>query len=123
MELKGKIHEISETIQVTETFKKREVVIEYAENPQYPEFIKFEATQDRCSLLDNVKIGDQVEIFFNLRGRPWTDNTGKKVYFNSLQLWRLNALTSNSANNNLNDSLSAPADFANSSIDEDDLPF
>lgn len=123
MELKGKIHEISETIQVTETFKKREVVIEYAENPQYPEFIKFEATQERCSLLDNVKIGDQVEIFFNLRGRPWTDNTGKKVYFNSLQLWRLNALTSNSANNNLNDSLSSPADFANSSIDEDDLPF
>ncbi len=123
MELKGKIHEISETIQVTETFKKREVVIEYAENPQYPEFIKFEATQERCSLLDNVKIGDQVEIFFNLRGRPWTDNTGKKVYFNSLQLWRLNALTSNSANNNLNDSISSPADFANSSIDEDDLPF
>lgn len=123
MELKGKIHEISETIQVTETFKKREVVIEYAENPQYPEFIKFEATQERCSLLDNVKIGDQVEIFFNLRGRPWTDNTGKKVYFNSLQLWRLNALTSNSANNNLNDSTSSPADFANSSIDEDDLPF
>ena len=42
MEVKGKLVEIFETIQVSASFKKREFVLEYAENPQYPEVIKFE---------------------------------------------------------------------------------
>ena len=73
MEIKGKVHEVSPTVQVTESLKKRELIVEYIENPQYPEYLKFEAIQDRCNLLDNVKVGDDIEVFFNLRGRPWTD--------------------------------------------------
>ena len=121
MDIKGKVHEVSPTTQVTESLKKRELIVEYIENPQYPEYIKFEAIQDRCNLLDNVKVGDDVEVFFNLRGRPWTDKTGKKSYFNSLQLWRINVLTGAAA--------SAPApQYAppvdlNSAPDDDDLPF
>src|ERR1700710_712079 len=98
MEIKGKVHEVSATAQVTESLKKREVIVEYIENPQYPEYLKFEAIQDRCNLLDNVKPGDDVEVFFNLKGRPWTDKTGKKTYFNSLQLWKVNALSAGSSN-------------------------
>src|ERR1700749_1994663 len=92
MEVKGKVYEVSPTAQVTETLKKRELILEYIENPQYPEYLKFEAIQERCSLLDAVKVGDDVEVFFNLKGRPWTDRTGKKSYFNTLQLWRVNVL-------------------------------
>src|SRR6202012_5974779 len=92
MEIKGKVHEVSPTTQVTESLKKRELIVEYVENPQYPEYLKFEAIQDRCSLLDNVKVGDDVEVFFNLKGRQWTDKTGKNSYFNSLQLWKINSL-------------------------------
>ena len=77
MEIKGKVHEVAPTVQVTESLKKRELILEYIENPQYPEYLKFEAIQDRCNLLDNVKVGDDVEVFFNLKGRPWTDKTGK----------------------------------------------
>ena len=78
MEVKGKVHEVGPTTQVTDSLKKRELILEYIENPQYPEYVKFEAIQDRCNILDNVKVGDDVEVFFNLRGRPWTDKTGKK---------------------------------------------
>lgn len=92
MDIRGKAHEIGATQQVSEKLTKRELIVEYAENPQYPEYIKFEAINDRCNLLDNVRVGDNVEVFFNLRGRPWTDKTGKKSYFNSLQLWRVNVL-------------------------------
>ncbi|MBK0381195.1 DUF3127 domain-containing protein [Mucilaginibacter segetis] len=120
MDIKGKVHEVSATMQVTESLKKRELIVEYIENPQYPEYLKFEAIQDRCNLLDNVKVGDDVEVFFNLRGRPWTDKNGKKSYFNSLQLWRLNVLTGGGAS--ASPEYAPPADIS-SAPDDDDLPF
>ncbi len=85
----GSILEISETQQIKETFKKREFVVEYADNPQYPEFIKFELIQDKCTLLDAYKVGDKVSVQFNLKGRKWTDKEGQIKYFNSLQAWRI----------------------------------
>ena len=91
MNIKGKILEISDTQQVTNTFKKREFVVEYAENPQYPEFIKFELIQDKCDLLNTFKVGDELDVHFNLKGRKWTDPKGEVKYFNSLQAWRLEA--------------------------------
>jgi hypothetical protein len=123
MEIKGKVHEVSPTTQVTDTFKKRELIVEYVENPQYPEYIKFEAGQDRCALLDNVKVGDDVEVFFNLRGRPWKDKTGKTSYFNSLNLWKINVL-SGASNNASTPAYAAPtADISSGADDDDDLPF
>ncbi len=120
MDIKGKVHEVSPTQQVTESLKKRELIVEYIENPQYPEYLKFEAIQDRCNLLDNVRVGDDVEVHFNLRGRPWTDKTGKKSYFNSLQLWRINVLTGGAAS--ATPEHAQPVDI-NSAPDDDDLPF
>jgi hypothetical protein len=120
MEIKGKVYEVSPTVQVTESLKKRELILEYIENPQYPEYLKFEAIQDRCNLLDNTKVGDDIEVFFNLRGRPWTDKTGKKTYFNSLQLWKINVLAGAGASTT--PAYAPPADLS-SSPDEDDLPF
>lgn len=121
MEIKGKVHEVSPVTNVTDTFKKRDVIIEYAENPQYPEFIKFEALQDKVNLFDSLKVGDQVEVFFNLRGRPWTDKTGKTSYFNSLVAWRVNVLAGNAAEGS-SPEYAAPVDIS-SAPEEDDLPF
>ncbi len=91
LNISGTILEISDVQQIKETFKKREFVVEYAENPQYPEYIKFELIQDKCSLLDACKVGDQVTVQFNLKGRKWTDAQGQVKYFNSLQAWRIEA--------------------------------
>lgn len=121
MEIKGKVHEISATTQVTDSLKKRELIVEYVENPQYPEYLKFEAMQERCNLLDNVKVGDDVEVFFNLRGRPWTDKAGKKSYFNSLVLWKINTLSPAGAAA-ATPQYAPPADIS-ASPEEDDLPF
>jgi hypothetical protein len=71
-------------------------------------------------LLDNIKVGDDIEVFFNLKGRPWTDKTGKKTYFNSLQLWKVNVLAG--ANGNTVPEYAPQADIS-SAPDEDDLPF
>lgn len=115
MEIKGKCFEVGQTQQVTEKFKKRELIVEYAENPTYPEYLKFECGNDKCDLLDNIKPGQQVEVFFNLRGKPFTDKTGKKSYFNSMQLWKINVLSAGPQ-------YTKPADIS-SQPEEDDLPF
>jgi len=122
MEIKGKVHEIGALQQVSETFKKRDLIIEYAENPTYPEFIRFEALQDKTALFDSLKQGDDIEVSFNLRGRPWTDKAGKTSYFNSLVVWRINALT-NSAATAATPQYAPPADLSSAPGEEDDLPF
>ena len=88
MELKGTVVAIGETQQVTEKFKKRDLVVEYAENPTYPEHIKFEANQATCDKLDELRVGDNITVHFNLRGRAWKDKTGKDQYFNTLNVWK-----------------------------------
>ncbi len=119
MELKGKVHEIGVLQQVSETFKKRDLIIEYAENPSYPEYIRFEALQDKTSLFDSVNVGDEVDVNFNLRGRPWTDKAGKVSYFNSLVVWRLTKIGNNASQSA--DGYAPPADFNQG--DDDGLPF
>jgi hypothetical protein len=91
MEIKAKIQTIFPSQQVTASFKKREFVVEYADNPQYPEFIKFECIQDKCDQLDGFSEGQEVIVAFNLKGRKWTDPQGVDKYFNSLQAWRITA--------------------------------
>ena len=136
MEIQGKLLEISDTVQVKETFRKREFVLEYADNPQYPEYVKFECIQDKCDMLDNYAAGQEVTVSFNLKGRKWVDPQGTTKYFNSLQAWRMQP-AGNAAENSTamptTDSASAPAGSAPSGSgdpmisagegEDDDLPF
>lgn len=121
MELKGKVHEIGALQQVSETFKKRDLIVEYAENPTYPEYIRFEALQDKTALFDSLKVGDEIEVSFNLRGRPWTAKDGKVSYFNSLVVWRINALAANAAG--ATPAYAPPVDLNSAPGEDDDLPF
>ena len=124
MDIKGKVHEVSEVIEVTEKFRKRELVVEFAENPQYPEYVKFEAIQDRCSLMDNIKVGNDVEVFFNLKGRKCTDKNGKDQFFNTLQVWKVNVLSAaEAAASNSTPAYAAPVDISAAPGEDDDLPF
>lgn len=95
MEATGKLHTIFETKQVSERFTKREFVIELADNPKYPQVVLFQLTGDRCSQLDDLKVGDQVRIEFSLRGREWRSPKGEVKYFNSLDVWKIEAARAN----------------------------
>ena len=89
IEVTGRLHAISETKQVSERFSKREFVVELADNPKYPQRVLFQLTGDRCSQLDEHKVGDEVRIEFSLRGREWRSPQGEIKYFNSLDVWKL----------------------------------
>jgi hypothetical protein len=124
MVIEGKLHAKFETTQITDTFKKREFVVEYLDNPLYPQHVQFQLTQDRCSLMDNFALGEKLEITFNLRGREWTSPAGEKKYFNTLEAWRIQKIES--AANAPASAGSQPvfdmADIASENA-ADDLPF
>jgi len=91
MEIAGKLKLINKTqIFGNNGFRKREVVITTDE--QYPQMILIEFVQDKTELLDNFKVGQEVKIFFNLRGREWINTEGVVKYFNSIQGWRIELL-------------------------------
>ena len=126
MNITGKIIEKNDTQDITDTFRKREFIVEYAENPQYPEFLKFELIQSNCEQLDTVEVGDEVNVSFNLKGRKWTDPKGVVKYFNSLQAWRIDKkdqVTPSQENTDSQDSPSDPSWMNQSFSEDDDLPF
>ena len=91
IEITGKLHTIFETKQVSERFTKREFVVEIADNPKYPQVVLFQLTGDRCAQLDGINVGDDVRIEFSLRGREWRSPSGDLKYFNSLDVWKIDA--------------------------------
>jgi len=115
MEIKGLVVKVGSTEQVNDKFAKREIIIDVSDNPSYPSPVKFEAIQDKTSLLDGIKAGNSVDVSFNMNGREWVDKTGKTVYFVTLAIWRITASGTN------NTPVMQPADV--SSDDESDLPF
>ena len=127
MQVKGKLYEIFDTITIKETFRKREFVLEYAENPSYPELLKFEMIQDKCDLLNDYQKDDEVEVHFNLKGRKWTDPKGEDKYFNSLQAWRIDKVQAQAEpsfhNSPSGEEPSEPEWLENGGEVEDELPF
>ena len=87
MEVTGKVKFIGNDYQVTPTFKSRELVV--ATNEQYPQFISVKFVQDKCDVLNGYKVGDNVTVSINLRGREWVNPQGETKYFNDIQGWKI----------------------------------
>ena len=86
-EVEGRLHKKFDTVQITDTFKKREFVVE-VEDGAYTQIIKFQLTQNSCDKLDPYNEGDQMKVTFSLRGREYNKN-GETMYFTNLEAWRL----------------------------------
>ncbi|MEO1437928.1 MAG: DUF3127 domain-containing protein, partial [Bacteroidota bacterium] len=75
--------------QVSERFKKREFVLLKDENG-YPQYIKFQLTQDRCSELDPFAEGDELKVQFDIKGNEYKKrDTNEIMYFTNLNAWRI----------------------------------
>jgi len=86
--LKGVLKVVSDTVQISEKFSKREFVVTDTSS-QYPQDIMFQLVKDKCSLMDTFMEGQDVEVSFNLRGREWTSPQGEVKYFNTLEAFRV----------------------------------
>ena len=82
-EVIGKVIVLGNTEEVGQNgFTKRLIVVETSE--QYPQKLAIDFVKDKCTILDNYKVGDDVKVSVNLRG---TEYNGK--YFVNLQGWRI----------------------------------
>jgi hypothetical protein len=118
--LTGTLKVANQTQVISEKFSKREFVIETTD--QYPQLVMFQLTQDKCNLLDAFKVGNQLEVSFNLRGREWTSPAGEVKYFNTLEAWRLERLDGNGES--IHDKARIDQMKAHApNEEEDDLPF
>ena len=118
METTGRIHALFEVQQKTERFRLREFVLELAENPRYPQYVMFQLTNDRCEVLDEFGVGDEVKVEFSLRGREWKSPQGETRYFNSLDVWKLEKLAAAAATGDPGDLGETPPPLS-----DDDVPF
>lgn len=122
-EIEGKLHKKFETESKTPTFQAREFVILISED-NYPQYIKFQLTQDRCSLIDDFEEGKPIKVHFDLRGREWNEK-----YFTNLNAWRLEKVEAEEQAPSPADEPELPVepDFSDSADlkkeDFDDLPF
>jgi len=130
MEVIGKIKVINPEQVVSASFKKRELVI--TTEDQYPQHIIMEFNQDKCSILDGYKVGENVKVSINLRGRDWVNPQGETRYFNSIQGWRIERQVDGqqgpqpAANQSAVDAYNAknnPQGMPENDDEPDDLPF
>ena len=82
-EIEGKLLKKYDTESKSAKFQAREFVLEIQDG-NYPQFIKFQLTQDRCSLIDSCEEGQTIKVHFDLRGREWQGR-----YFTNLNAWRI----------------------------------
>jgi len=95
MELTGTLKEKFATEQVTDKFAKREFILETTTKVKESEFtdlIKFQLTQDRCKVIEEINEGTEIKVYFNIRGRGWENKEGTKIYFNSLEAWKVETM-------------------------------
>lgn len=86
-DFKGEVVFITPTTTVSEKFKKRDITLK--SDGEYPQYVTFQLTQDKCDLANHVKPGDVVEVKYNLRGRKWEAQDGTIKYFNTIEAWTM----------------------------------
>lgn len=91
MEIQGRVKQIFPSQMLGQNgFEKRDLVIVTEE--QYPQTIIIQFTQQRCDLLNNLQVGQNVKVYINIRGREWTNPQGETKYFNTIEGWKIEVI-------------------------------
>jgi hypothetical protein len=91
LEVTGKLLVKYDTQQVNDRFKKREFVLELADEINgnvYTNYAKMQLAQTKCDILDKFSEGDLVKVSFNIKGNKW-ERDGKVSYITNLDAWRI----------------------------------
>lgn len=108
--IKGLVHKIMDTQQISDKFAKKEIVIKT--DGEYPQFVPIQFVNKNIDKLDNITTGSTVVVSYNLRGNEWKDK-----YFVSLDGWQIKTENHQFANEKTED-------IAHQAIQDDsDRPF
>ena len=123
-EITGKIIDILPVNQVSDKFRKREFVIEKEEtgnNVVFTDYIKFQLIQDKCDIINESYLNEDVRIWFNLKGNKW-ERDGKINYFTNLDAWKIEKINPGNIQTDI-PSDNIPEDIPPEIDDLSDLPF
>ena len=100
-ELTGKLVAKFDIVQRTETFKTREFAVEKTDEingRSIVNYVKFQCVQDKTAIVDRVNIGDEVKVYFNIKGSKWEKN-GVTNYITNLDAWRIESAAAGAVTN------------------------
>ena len=127
-ELTGKLVAKYDVVQRTATFKTREFAVEKSDDiggRTVTNYVKFQSVQDKTSIIDKANIGDEIKVYFNIKGSKW-EKEGKVNYITNLDAWRIEQVSNAGTDQTAIDSeYIEPLDNFSASSPEaiDDLPF
>lgn len=100
-QITGRLIEIGQTVQIPSKnggnpFLKREFLLDATthdpytgERNQYENILPLGLSGDKCSELDNYRVGDVLTVSFALQGRSWTNQDGELKRMASIRCYKL----------------------------------
>ena len=129
--VRGIVHFIDETKTYGQKgFRKRLVVLEQ-ENDRFTNYVPVEFVRDACDSVDELSVGDDVEISYQLSGRKWQKDPSAEVKyflnaeatgFKKLESGQSDVASTTSAKSS-SDEADANSALAEAAYDENDIPF
>ncbi|HQG36588.1 MAG TPA: DUF3127 domain-containing protein [Bacteroidales bacterium] len=122
-ELTGKVVNVFPVVKLSDKFRKREFVIEKKEtggDNVYIDYVKFQLVQEKCELIDDSFLNEDVRVWFSIKGNRW-EKDGKVNYFTNLDAWKIEKITGTKEINK-NEEL-PPENLPQEPEEYNDLPF
>jgi hypothetical protein len=91
MKITGALKIKKDTQVVSEAFSKREFVLTVVDGA-FSNDILIQLTKDKVTLINDINIGDMLEVEVNLKGKEWNSPSGEVKYFNSIECWKITKL-------------------------------
>ena len=104
-------------------FRKRLVVLEEA-GARFTNYIPVEFIQEGCDSVDDMSLGNEVEITYRLAGRKWQKDPSAEVkYFLNAEAMSFRVLTAEEAGKPSGPAGDPNAQLNEVDFDEDEVPF
>ena len=124
--VRGKVHLIVDTKTYGQKgFRKRLLVLEQ-DDERFTNYVPIDFIQDACDTLDDLSVGDEVEVTYRLSGRKWQKDSHSEVKFflnaEAIRFERLGGAPPASSEQDLN-AEDVNSGLAEAAYDEEDIPF
>ena len=121
--VRGIVHVVEETKTYGQKgFRKRLVVLEQ-DTGRFTNYIPVEFIRDNCEMADDLNVGDDVEISYQLSGRKWQRDPNSEVkYFLTAEALSFKVLSGQGGSAEPTAEAANDA-FSESNYDESDIPF
>lgn len=121
MQITGKLLQTTGIEQITDTFKKTNLIIQTEYDTQYPQEVSIEVHNDNIAKLSDggIKAGDIVSVDCNLRGRKYEKEGQPARWFNTIVFWKWSKVSSAESV----PATTPPVDLNKPAGEDDSLPF